>query len=375
MAKSSKLRVMLSSQCETPFPLNQKDKTLSDIRKSLKTEIESLKIAGKRAFDVWINEETEPQGGTSDSWEVCMQAVQDCDILIVLSTGHAGWGKTGEDIGICHAELMTGLSVAPAKVRLIALGKVQITNDDEGKRNKLFQGYVEKQSLFRGGTVTNIEDLENRIKDALHDAVIKMAQSGVSQASKGKFHHGTALDWSRMDFQRRQQEMVAVLRTALLGRANSDEIDGNILVSLGKPKTLVRTHAIPAPLSIAAAKEKVGQPFLEDHLHVETLRNKKCGGPLHIIACHRTATESQATKLLGFPDATVVSGPFGVFVADNIQKIQFAFIVNCRDETTTRHGVQRFFEWLEQTGESELVTTRAKSRASIVKAIAKEISI
>ena len=82
--------------------------------------------------------------------------------------------------------------------------------------------------------------------------------------------------------------------------------------------------------------------------------------------------ESQATKLLGFRDATVVSARFGVFVADSVQKIQFAFIVNCRDESTTRHGVQRFFEWLEQTGENELVTQRAKSRASIVKAIAKE---
>ena len=62
-----------------------------------------------------------------------------------------------------------------------------------------------------------------------------------------------------------------------------------------------------------------------------------------------------------------------MFVADNIQKIQFAFIVNCHDESTTSHGVQRFFEWLEQTGENELVTQRTKSRASIVKAIAKEI--
>ena len=100
---------------------------------------------------------------------------------------------------------------------------------------------------------------------------------------------------------------------------------------------------------------------------------EECVGPLHIIACHRGATETQATKLLGFPDATVVSAPFGVFVADNIQKIQFAFIVNYRDESTTIHGVQRFFSWLEQSGEDELVAKRAKSRAIIVQAIANEI--
>ena len=69
----------------------------------------------------------------------------------------------------------------------------------------------------------------------------------------------------------------------------------------------------------------------------------------------------------------MVSAPFGVFVADNIQKVQFAFIKDCRDEATTRHGVQRFFEWLAQTGEDALVANRAMSRARIVAAIAKEV--
>jgi hypothetical protein len=63
----------------------------------------------------------------------------------------------------------------------------------------------------------------------------------------------------------------------------------------------------------------------------------KRSGPVHLIGCHKTATETQATRLLGFPDATVVSTPFGVYVADNLQKVQLAFIGNCRDEANT-HG-------------------------------------
>jgi hypothetical protein len=372
MAKSSKLRVMISSRCLDSFPSNQEETTLSDVRKELKADIEAMEIAGKKAFEVWINEDTDPQGGTWDSWDVCMQAVKEADILLVLSNGYAGWAKSGEDIGICHAEIMTGLSIAPAKVRLIDLGKVSISKDENGKRDKNFQDYIDKQSLFRGGNVKTVGDLKNRVNEALYDCVIKLSQSGVTLASKGKFHSGSALDWSRLDFQKRQQEMVAVLEKSLKGRAGSKEVDGQILIALDKPNTLVRAHAIPAALTVAAAKERVGQPFLEDHLYATTLISNKCGGPLHIIACHRTATETQAIKLLGFPDATVVSAPFGVFVADNIQKIQFVFIVNCRDESTTRHGVQRFFEWLEQTGEDVLIAQRAKSRASIVKAIAKE---
>jgi hypothetical protein len=113
----------------------------------------------------------------------------------------------------------------------------------------------------------------------------------------------------------------------------------------------------------------VGQPFLRDHELSQSLE-AEVGGPLHVIACHRTATESQAVKLLGFPDATIVSAPFGVFVADPVQKVQFAFITNCRDEANTRHGVQRFFEWLRQTNEEANVANRAKSRAHIVRAVA-----
>ena len=116
----------------------------------------------------------------------------------------------------------------------------------------------------------------------------------------------------------------------------------------------------------------VGKPFLKDHDLVPFL-TRVVKGPIHIMACHRTSSEAQATKLLGFPDAQVVSAPFGVFVADKIQKIQFAFIVNCRDETNTRIGVQRFLEWLEQTGEAKLVAKRAASRTNIVKAIAQEM--
>lgn len=71
MAKSSKLRVMISSRCDDLFPTDQTVTRLSDIRRSLKTEIEAMKLAGKAAFELWINEETPPQGGTWDSWDTC----------------------------------------------------------------------------------------------------------------------------------------------------------------------------------------------------------------------------------------------------------------------------------------------------------------
>jgi hypothetical protein len=326
-------------------------------------------------FEVWINEDAAPQGGAWDSWDTCLRAVRDCDVLLVLSNGNAGWAQDGGDIGICHAELMTGLAVAPAKVRLISLGDIAIKKTPEGNRNQRFQSYVQTQSLFRGGTVSTVDDLKVRAKEALYDAVISLSQAGVREASKGKFYSGEALDWTRLDFRARQDEMSRVLRDAMKQRTGSLEEGGHLFVRIANTDVLTVPSAIPAALTVAAAKEMVGQPFLRDHERSVVLhdRGKTSGGPIHVIACHKTATEAQATRFLGFPDATVVSAPFGVFVADDIQKVQFAFLVNCRDETTTRHAAQRFFEWLVQTGESERLAHRAKARARIVTAIAKEV--
>ena len=373
MAKSSKLRVMISSRCLDFFPAGQTVTRLSDIRKTLKAEIEAMEIAGRKTFEAWINEEAPPQGGTWDSWDVCTEAVKDCDIILSISNGNAGWANAAGDVGICHAELMTGLSTAPAKVRLIVLDNIPITKNAEGTRNQRFQEYVGKQSLFRGGTVKTVDELKSRVKEALYDAVVCLAQAGVREASRGKFHSGEALDWSRLDFAARQEQMVRAIRDAMLARLGSFEDSGKVFVRMDGHEILCELHAIPAALSVGPARELVGQPFLRDHLLAANLTGKR-GGPLHIIACHKTATESQAAKLLGFPDATLVAAPFGVFVADPVQKVQFAFITNCRDDTNTRHGLQRFLEWLTQTGEDALLAKRAIARARIVRAIAKEVA-
>jgi hypothetical protein len=94
MATSSKLRVMISSRCDDPFPVGAAT-SLTDIRRELKREIEAVEIFGRKAFEVWINEETPPKGGTWDSWDVCLEALADCDILLVISNGNAGWAKAG----------------------------------------------------------------------------------------------------------------------------------------------------------------------------------------------------------------------------------------------------------------------------------------
>lgn len=64
--------------------------------------------------------------------------------------------------------------------------------------------------------------------------------------------------------------------------------------------------------------------------------------------------------------------PFGVYLADNIQMVQLIFLANCRDENSTRFGLQRLFEWLASSDEDENLAHRASARAKIAKTIAKE---
>ena len=361
---------MLSSRCLDEFPIGS-NSTLTNLRKELKTEIESALVLGRKLFEVWINEDAPPAEGTQDSWDACLQAVRDCDVLIVLTNGNAGWAAGAQDIGICHAEYMEGLRSAQAKVRLVALPTVAEAEGAAGERNRRFQDYLSQQTAFRGGEVKTVADAKKRVFEALSDAMISLTQRGVKASASTRFDIGAALDWTRLDFRRRKMAMESTLKEALGGLKGAKAMDDGVAVKLSGKNVAVVVHAIPSAFSVAAARELVGRPFLEDHRRINLINSLH--GPLHLIACHRGVTETQATSLLGFPDATVVSGPFGVFVADDVQKVQFAFLANCRDDSQTRHACQRFFEWLQQTGEAALVARRAVSRARIVKVVAQEL--
>lgn len=374
MSISSKINIMISSRCLDNFPSNSKDSPLSKIRIALKEKIESETLFSEQIFEVWINEKTPPQGGTWDSWEVCMNAAKDCDILISLYNGCAGWTDENGNIGICHAELSAGFNQASGKVFLIDIADPIMDQPNYVETNQInarFQKYVKSKSFFRGKKVKDINELLEEVEKTLVNAVIKLTQSGVLEASKGKFDSGDALDWSRLNYHSRQEIMTKVIEDVIKSKQGSDFSKDGIFVNIANHQILCVPDAIPDALSVSQAREMVGQPFLND-FKLANLIKKNQGGPVHIIACHKGATETQAKKMLGFPDAIIVNPTFGVYVADNIQKVQFVFIANCRDESTTRHGVQRFFDWLRSSGEDKLFLDRAFARARIIKAIAKE---
>ena len=192
MFKSKKITVMISSRCNDDINFEAKTQKLSDVRNKLKQDLENIKLLDQEIFEVWINEDAPPEEGSQDAWDHCMNQVSKANIVLVLHNGNSGWAKETGDIGICHAELQTALNHAPAKVRLI---KIKFDSEDrQNERDKRFNKYIEQQNLFRGQIANNGEDVIERCKETLKEAVVDMVHLGVAEARKGKFYTGAALD-------------------------------------------------------------------------------------------------------------------------------------------------------------------------------------
>src|SRR3954468_1576246 len=98
------IRVMISSRCSDRIDsasgtLN----TLTLVRRAIKQKLERSKLLDKLIFEVWINEDSPPEEGSSNAWDICLEQVREADIVIVLYNGNAGWTKEPEGVGICHA--------------------------------------------------------------------------------------------------------------------------------------------------------------------------------------------------------------------------------------------------------------------------------
>jgi len=374
MSDLQPLAVMISSRCMDRFLIGGRKQPLSVLRKSIKRAIEDIRFDNKQIFEVWIHED-EPGG---HSWDKCIRKAAQSDISLVLYNGNAGWDgdngttdRLGDHVGICHAELDEAFHKAPDKVWCIHL--LPLVNAAADTPNERFQHYVAKQNL-NAAQVNNGEEAIAKAKDLAVAALLKLARFGIGVSSKGSYYAGEALEWTRMNFTERRKLTRETVVHFLSGRpAATIHGESGVIFSVRGQKIAFVCDCIPASMSTAAARELVGQPFLDDYDTVKGLPID-VAGPVHVIACQRGITETQAIHLLGFPDAEVVAAPFGVYVADNVQNIQMVFIANCRDETTTRHRVQRFLLWISEQREDELLVQRALARRRISDVIAEEFN-
>lgn len=360
---------MISSRCNDRFPISSKrGLSLSELRVKLKKDVEATLVLGERPYEVWIHEKA-TEDLELDAWDECLRQARECDIFIALYNGHAGsTGPQGGTVGICQAELSLAYSQAPGKVFIVSIFEPTSPRLPSRPADRQFQQFMDGQYRF-GRIVNEPSSLESEIHDTIVQATVKMVQRGAMEASRGKGYLGPALDWNRQNYLQRKASMIAALRAGLPG-GSAIEDDG-CATTIDGSRLFIRLGAVPDSMSVAAAREMVGQPHLADHDWTKQLASVD-GGPVHLVACQKSVTEAQAKRMLGFPNATVVNGPFGIYVADPIQAIQLVLIANCQDETRTQHGVQRFHDWLSQSEQSAALVRLARKRKRLVTLLAKD---
>ncbi len=373
MAKSSKLRVMISSGCKTNIMFNKKSQELTVVRRALKKQLEDFKLPGQKQglFECWINEDGTGGAGSQSWWSHCIKQAKDADFVVVLYTGSAGGGLTGSDMGICHAELLAAMDVAADRIRVIKLPPTPDSDDPlQQKRDNVFKVYFESLEHFRNGvSVITGEEVLEKAWNETQAVLVDLVQLGSSSLHLSQASTGHALEWHRLSYEDRKTAMEKEMTDSLSSRPNSAMSASGVLVEVDATQVLLRVHAAPASLSEPTAREMVGQPFLLDHkLHAEL--KTSIAGPIHLIACPKGVTEKQALNMLGFPDATIVADSFGIHIADNIQKIQIVLLKECVSPSAIRRQLAAWFEFLGRTGEDKLVARRAVHRANIVRAIA-----
>jgi hypothetical protein len=375
------IRVMLSSRCEVRIKTQGgKTVSLSTVRKQLKRQLEDLfRVRTRPAFEVWINEVATPAPGDETSWTYCIDKAKSCDLFVAIFNGHSGWADKGDTVGICQAELEAALTQAPSKVSIIRVEPLTPRNDGpEAAIDQRFIEYVDHLDLFRG-TATDAEAITSLIQETLQERVVDLTLRAALAARSAKGYVGQVLDWNLMNFQDRQGAIESTLRWALLSRPDSVQVnDGTVVIPVASGRVAVCCSGVPAGLSLATAREMLGQPFLRDHDVMRAIdRTPNLGGdreigPVHLIGCHGGATESQARRHLGFPDAALVTMQAGIWVADPIQKIQVLFLTNCADEVSTRARLEGALHWMASSGEGTRLLARAVGRARIARAIGAE---
>ena len=363
MSKLPTFKVMISSRNADLIDYKGKKAPLSRVRTDIKKAIVDARIFGQQPFDVWINEDAVISADGSATTK-CLDQAREADLLVVLYNGEAGW-STNDGVGICHAEMEVAINQSASKVFIVELplsplGKAPKASDLN------FRTYVGRLRRWRQ-KASNGEEAIDLVEQAVVQGFAEMARRGAQHALKGAFASGDALDWSRMNLGTRASHMTDVVRSYVKAFSGAVLNASSVTTKTTSGALMFVLHAIPDALTLSAARELVGQPFIRDYKY--SAEDVAALGPVHLIACNKGVTVSQARKLLGIDDATYVEVEFGVYVADEVMKTQVFLMADCRDATSTRRAAQSFFDWLETSGEADIIYGRAAKRKTIVAAV------
>ena len=290
MSQLRPIEVMLSSQVKGLVGGTQ----LSEIRRRIADRLLAVQVDGTPVMRIWLSEEQGALGQDATTWDKCMDEARRCDVLVVLYTGKAGWVRDHLGIGICHAEWQTGVESNPQKVRVVRCSGPIIDGlrdhpDKADVHDLAFYRALEGAQTWRADADSPDEVVDKAV-EAAWLAIVDLVRTGRQTGSRGRNLSGLSLRWANLDFEERENAMLAALTNALIGddkagRGAAGQGDGRtILRALGGIDVALRTHAVPGPFALPEARAALGQPFRDERALIDLIERNDAVGPVHVIA-------------------------------------------------------------------------------------------
>lgn len=359
-----KIKVFLSSRVKSVSKSDQLDRTFSlkELRKHLKEKIEASELFEERIWDIIINETDFDSPIGQVAFDNCMKKMRESNVIIILYNGEAGWGIDDNSNGICHEEFLIAEREFSGMGFVLDLRKYFNLNStgDQEEKNRSFEIDIEASFNHMESPDDSIETV-NELFDFILSQVKRYLLASISASFKTQKRissassvFGTTLDWSKLSYPEREEG----LKTELV----------KTFTSLPEFEPVLKAyHGIPDHMSIADARNRIGRPFVYEHKSI--INKKEISGIVHFIAVYGNVSEIQAKNLVGYPDITVIKGPFGFYLWEKNVHIQIFFLRNCINPQTVRTRLSEVINWLNSSREKTKILKRAEARYSILRAI------
>lgn len=365
-------KVFISSRNNDHLHIDGKNfLTLTDIRLFIKNELEKEKLFGKEFLKIVINE-TFGVDTTLDSYNECLQQIDDSHLTIVLYNKYSGWAPDSVGKGICHAELGRALEISSKQTVIIDIVdyfKYNVTDPKQVARDKLFQDFINLNNRFRNPLKIAKTDLtEENFKlillDRIREIIIKTIEKRIDASTIVYRQSGNSqkvLEWKTMNFDKRNKEI-----TTLLSK----------MIKLDYSDTITVVNSVPENMSTPEALKYTGRSFLSDQEIISEKGNKRLKkGPIHFVGVFGNVTETQIKTLIGNPDIAILGDDFGFYVWEPSLNIQMVFISKCCTPEATTIRYQLFKNWVDASNLGDEIEKRAKGRHLISDAFVKAKSI
>ena len=361
----NKLKIFLSSRVNSRSNSDSRDQsfTLGELRTFLKNELEEETLFTEKIWDVVIHETDFDSPIAKDAFGNCMDKMRECNVIIILYNGEAGWGTVDESNGICHEEFLVAVHEFSEMTFMFDLRKYFNISEDDPRllnKNKNFDNDVTRMFPHKESPSENFQTTTELFQFAFQQIkkyllkAIELSFTTQKRIVSASSVFGETLDWSKLNYPEREIELKNMLKKAFSTLSEFENI-------------LKAYHAIPDHMSVSDARNRIGRPFVYEHKLLEG--RPEISGIIHFIGVYGNATEIQAKSLVGYPDITVIKGAFGFYLWEKNVHIQIFFLRNCINPQTVRTRLTEVNNWLNGSREKSRILIRSEARFSILKAI------